>query len=47
MALTLREQRIYVTARSWAGEDYFRVSPHFYNTEEDVERFVWAVAKFG
>lgn len=41
----LRKRRIYVTARAWAGEDYFRVSPHFYNTEEDIERFVWTVLK--
>ena len=47
MNMTLREQRIYVTARDWAGEEYFRVSPHFYNTEEDIEKFVWALAKLG
>jgi len=47
MNMTLRDQRIYVTARAWEGEDYFRVSPHFYNTEEDVERFVSALAKLG
>ncbi len=47
MTPTLRERRIYVTARTWAGDDYFRISPHFYNTEEDIERFVSTVAKLG
>jgi selenocysteine lyase/cysteine desulfurase len=45
-ALTTRE-RIVVTVRGANGSNPgLRVAPHFYNTMEDVDRFVAAVAKY-
>jgi len=39
----LREREIFITARRWKGGQ-IRVSPHFYNNEEDIGTFVDAVA---
>jgi selenocysteine lyase/cysteine desulfurase len=35
----LKEANIFVTARRW-GQGQIRISPHFYNTEEDVDAFM-------
>ncbi|MCP4709083.1 MAG: aminotransferase class V-fold PLP-dependent enzyme, partial [Planctomycetes bacterium] len=40
----LKEQQIYITARRW-GRGQVRISPHFYNNEEDIEAFVNAYTK--
>jgi len=37
----LKEQKIYITARRW-GRGQIRISPHFYNNEQDIEAFVKA-----
>ncbi len=35
----LKENNIFVTARRW-GQGQIRISPHFYNTEEDIDAFM-------
>ncbi len=40
LAKKLRSEDIKVTAREWNGESYFRLSVHFYNTTEDIDRFL-------
>jgi cysteine desulfurase/selenocysteine lyase len=37
----MREKKIFVTTRNWKGGQV-RISPHFYNNEEDIETFVHA-----
>jgi cysteine desulfurase / selenocysteine lyase len=37
----MKEKNIYITARRW-GKGQVRVSPHFYNNEEDIDKFIHA-----
>lgn len=37
----IREKKVYITARRW-DRGQFRLSPHFYNNEEDINRFFHA-----
>jgi len=37
----MKKKRIHVTARRWR-DAHVRVSPHFYNTEDDIEAFIEA-----
>ena len=37
----MREQKVYITARRW-NRGQLRLSPHFYNNEEDIDRFLHA-----
>ncbi|MFA9454833.1 MAG: aminotransferase class V-fold PLP-dependent enzyme, partial [Candidatus Aminicenantaceae bacterium] len=40
----LKEKNIFVTARRW-GKGQIRISPHFYNTEEDIDAFMSVFSK--
>lgn len=42
----LKREKIYVSARDFNKTSGLRVSPYFYNTENDVEQFLKAVSKF-
>ncbi len=47
LATTLYEkERIAVMARGGADRPGLRISPHFYNLHEEVDRVVGAVAKY-
>lgn len=37
----MRERDIFVSAKQWKGRN-IRISPHFYNNEEDIETFLKA-----
>ena len=39
MGKKMRKQKVYITARRW-DRGQFRLSPHFYNNEEDINRFL-------
>ena len=36
--MKMRKNGIYVTARKW-DKDHVRISPHFYNNENDIQLF--------
>jgi len=38
---SMKEKKIQITARRW-GRGQVRISPHFYNNEEDIEKFLHA-----
>jgi selenocysteine lyase/cysteine desulfurase len=40
----LKEQGVYITARRWK-EAHARISPHFYNSEEDIFMFIRAMRR--
>jgi len=35
----MREKKIFVTARRWK-KGHIRISPHFYNNEDDIDAFI-------
>ena len=35
----MKDKNIYITARRW-GKGQVRISPHFYNNEEDLDKFI-------
>jgi cysteine desulfurase/selenocysteine lyase len=37
----MKEKKIQITARRW-GRGQVRIAPHFYNNEEDIEKFLHA-----
>ena len=40
----LKEQGVYITSRRWK-EAHARLSPHFYNNEEDIHEFIHALSR--
>ncbi|MCP4724778.1 MAG: aminotransferase class V-fold PLP-dependent enzyme [bacterium] len=40
----MKENGVYITARRW-GKAQARISPHFYNNEEDIHTFIQALSK--